>query len=48
VPELVMDELANNGGNLAVVRFDCAISSGLFNFGGDIKVISRNRSGIQH
>ena len=33
--------ITDDGGNLAVaVRFDCAISSGLLNFGGDIVIVS--------
>jgi len=33
--------ITDDGGNLAVaVRFDCPISSGLLNFGGDIVIVS--------
>src|SRR5947209_6494102 len=33
--------IADDGSNLAAaVRFDCAISSGLLNFGGDIVIVS--------
>ena len=38
--------ITDDGGNLAVaVHFDCAISSGLLNFGGDIVLVSGHFKG---
>jgi len=41
--------ITDDGGNLAVaVHFDCAISSGFLNFGGDIVIVSSHFEGRMH